>query len=181
LYACDDNAYRDARKAMLATFGRSDKIEDRERVAKSHFISPDPGPEADRLAAWLDEAAGAGTHSFVAWFRMTKALAEFRAARYQAAAEWCERAGGLPNPSANATLRLLLAMSRCRADGGPETLSQLDRAMTAAESLDRRQDAEHYAVAKLLLKEAKAMRAAAPDAAAAAPATPPAIPPDVGE
>jgi tetratricopeptide (TPR) repeat protein len=157
LYLGEHDAYLRARREMLLGFSDSNNPEDRERAAKAHFISPDPGDEAQRLASLVDGALNNAPATYLLWFRMTKALTEYRSGRLEAAVAWCERARGVGSASAQFTLDLLTEMSRHRLAPGPDARGRLEAVINSAARRSTVQGWEHHALAEILLKEAREM------------------------
>jgi tetratricopeptide (TPR) repeat protein len=156
LYLGEHDAYLRARSDMFVRFGGSKNPEDRERVAKAHFISPNPGDDAQRLAAMVEQAVDGGPSGYLVWFRMTKALVEYRSGRFDAVAGWCERARSIENDSVQVTLDLLTEMSRYRLSPRADARRGLEAVIKSA-TRNTVKGWEHYALAEILVKEAQAM------------------------
>ena len=87
LYLGDVGAYRATAGGMLRRFADTDNPEAAERTAKAYLLGP-PGGGADvgRAVALADRSlAFPHAESRVGWFELTKAMAEYRAGRWQSA------------------------------------------------------------------------------------------------
>ncbi len=139
LAAGDRDGHRQHCAEMLRRFGGATDAFVAERVAKACLVVPggvaDPAP-----AVKLAERATAGPRSpDYFWFCLARGIAEHRVGRPAGAAEWLEKARGLPNrPTAgDALAQAFLAMARHQL-GQPEKARSL---LEAAEAFARSADA----------------------------------------
>ena len=112
IYLNDDAGYRQTAAAMLERFGGTKTATVGERTAKTCLLSPRPAGDMTKLQALVDQALesdkGGGN---LPWFATTKALAEYRAGRFESALQFLEKADSFKAPSAIATVDLLRAMA----------------------------------------------------------------------
>jgi serine/threonine protein kinase len=172
-YACvlaylgDEAAYRRAVAAGLARFGDTDDAATTERTAKAALLLP-PAAADDvaRLGALADKAIASGPDraDLLGWYRLSKALVEYRAGRHGPAAELALQAGeaktGAAGTVAADALRALALRRLGRTQEARTTLQAAGRA--ARDKLwpggtlpltDR--GFQDWCVAQVLLREAR--------------------------
>ncbi|HEY7117588.1 MAG TPA: hypothetical protein VH475_13450 [Tepidisphaeraceae bacterium] len=111
-YLDDAPAFDRLRVRMLQGFGNSPDRYICLRLAKAAMLMPAADPQQQRIAgAMVDRAAAADPAD--KWLRISKALVEYRAGRFERAVDWCEKAQENPfgNPAADASVQLLLALA----------------------------------------------------------------------
>ena len=158
LHLGEHDTYRHARRAMLLRFSETDAPEDGERVAKAHLAVAETGVTVNDLSALVDRAIKSGPSRFRAWFEMTKAMAEYRAGRFESALVHCDQARDLDRVTGRATLDVLRAMAHARLGRAAEASRCLRRAEhPGGPNPPSVHDCEHFALYEILLKEARAL------------------------
>ena len=104
IYLGDDKGYREAASGMLERFGGTKTATVGERTAKVCLLSPRPAGDMAKIQALVDQALesdkGGGN---LPWFTTTKALAEYRAGRFDSALKFLEKTDSFKTPSAIAS------------------------------------------------------------------------------
>jgi tetratricopeptide (TPR) repeat protein len=112
MYLGDDAGWRKTAAAMLERFGNTKTANVGERTAKTCLLSPRPAGDMAKIQALVDQALAsepAGGRN-LPWFATTKALAEYRAGRFDSALQFLEKTDSFKAASAIATVDLLRAM-----------------------------------------------------------------------
>jgi tetratricopeptide (TPR) repeat protein len=164
LFLGDEQAYRGAAEEMLRRFGSDPRRDVVERSAKVALLSPSPVGTAAEVSAMVERSLAPGAaRSLVPWLATCKALAEYRAGRFDAAAEWAEKARAVDSFAGQATLDLLTAMAHQRA-GRPEDarrwLRQAKerlRTQVPQPGADDLVASENYLVCEIIRREAVAL------------------------
>jgi serine/threonine-protein kinase len=109
LYLGNVDAYRRARRDLLAAFARTTDPEVAERAGRACLLLPAEGDELERAAALPDRAEALGrSHEYYEFFRLAKGLAEYRRGRYAEALAILE-ATSITNAQRKLTEPLVLA------------------------------------------------------------------------
>ncbi len=163
LYLDDTAAYRDSAMAMLIRFSGTDVSTIAERTAKVCLLTPSPVGEMAKLTELVDHAlASDQARGVYPWFCMTKALAEYRAGRFESALQFLEKAKVIKSATAQATMGLIAAMAQSRLGNPAAAKAALDQALmrisadvrepTAATPIDA---PENWLICQILRREAE--------------------------
>jgi eukaryotic-like serine/threonine-protein kinase len=156
--------YRRSCEAMLNRFEKTNDANEAERTAKACLLLPGLIQETTKVRRLATLASDQGPTN--AYYRLTRALAEYRAGRFTAALEWCaSNLKGAPPAEVRAATRLLLPMADYR-QGNERARKMLAQALAAAPNLagpplDKRNWHDWLFVA-VLRREAEALLSAAP-------------------
>jgi len=164
LYLGDDPGYRSAAQQMLQRFGSDPRRDLVERTAKVTLLAPSPAGNAAQVSAMVERSLAPGAaRSLVPWLAMCKALAEYRAGRFDAAAEWAEKARAVDSFAGQATLDLLTAMAHQKAGRSEEARRWLRQAQERIRTqvpqpgVDDLVASENYLVCEIIRREAEAL------------------------
>jgi serine/threonine protein kinase/tetratricopeptide (TPR) repeat protein len=109
----DEPGYRNAAQSMFERFSDSTKREVADRTAKTCLLAPVPVGGVDQLTELADRSiANTAPSPQVPWFRMCKAMAEYRAGHYAASREWLAKAHTITQGYMPATLDMFDAMAQ---------------------------------------------------------------------
>jgi tetratricopeptide (TPR) repeat protein len=146
LYSGDVQGYRRVCRQMVQRFGKTETPEVGERVAKASLIEPDPDADVEGLAALVERAVAVGpSHPYLAWFKVTEALTEYRRGRYAQAIKAVE---GVPEAKtmdvySRGLARLVVAMSHARsgqADQARQALADAEAEFDALRATPGKRD-----------------------------------------
>jgi tetratricopeptide (TPR) repeat protein len=176
-YQGDEPAYRAHCALMLERFaGSGPPARDGERTAKTCLLLPEP-PDGARITAILDAYLKADVAELLAWDQLAKAMAEYRAGRFEESARWAaDAASGLrtQDQTGKAAADLFAAMAHHRLGRHEQARGMLDDVSRWAEQelpkagVDDigRHSIENWLILHVALREAKALvRGEPPDGA----------------
>jgi serine/threonine protein kinase/WD40 repeat protein len=151
LHVGNQEEYRRICRTMLARFGKGEKRELPERVAKTCLLAPDAVPDLKPVLQLADRGATSHLDSFMI---LTKSLAEYRAGQYASAADWLKRL----SPDANgvhcdASGFAVLAMAKFRLSEGRRSPARA----TLREPAPNREVAQLAVEARTALAQAEAI------------------------
>jgi serine/threonine protein kinase len=110
----DEAGYRASAAEMFRRFGNSSSAEERDRTAKICALSSKPAADNDQLAKMVNYAMASNVPvGKLAWFQVARAMAEYRAGRWQEAMDAIDHTREL-TPPAVATGEFILAIIRQR-------------------------------------------------------------------
>jgi len=136
-YLGKTQAHRELSHAMLARFGKAPEQFIRERTAKTCLLIPGAVEDSAALYQIMDEAVKAGGQ-YLAWFQLSKGIAEYRVANYSGAIK--SLAAAEPKLSARqgeVTAALFQAMSLHKLGKAAEARAEFDRARQSLERGDQ--------------------------------------------
>ena len=164
LYLGDEAAYRQAARQMYDRFAASETREIGERTAKVCLLTPQPVGETAGLSAALERALAPGPLAInVNWFRLAKAMFEYRSGHYADAVAWADKARTIDGQMAQATLDFISAMACSGQGNGAEARVWLARGHDRMEQRipkpaeDDLVEHENFMVCVILRREAEAM------------------------
>jgi len=137
-----------------------------DRVAKACLLQPLPGVDLVVIDHLAETAVSLGsTDRYLAYFQVTKGLAEFRQGRFTEAAVWLQKAiDNKSNPDANRYLAayVILAMTESRMKRTDEARAALAKGIEIEKGLPRLGEDlggfwMDWIIGHVLLKEAKAL------------------------
>jgi serine/threonine-protein kinase len=135
LYLDDEASYRDSAKGMLERFGNTSVPTIAERTAKVCLLTPHAVGEPAKLQRLLDLAlASTENPDNQPWFALSKALAEYRAGRFESALSFADRAASLRPATARATTELIRAMAHHRLGHAEKAKESLGKAVSTIET-----------------------------------------------
>jgi tetratricopeptide (TPR) repeat protein/tRNA A-37 threonylcarbamoyl transferase component Bud32 len=146
LHSGDVEGYRRVCRQMVQRFGKTETPEVGERIAKASLIEPDPDADLELSAALVERAVAVGpSHPYIAWFKITEALTEYRRGRYAQAIEAVKAVpeAGAIDPYSRGLARLVVAMSHAKAgrtDQARQTLADAEAEFDALRAIPRKRD-----------------------------------------
>jgi hypothetical protein len=107
----DAQAHASATRHFLEHHAADERVYIGERIAKVTMLRPVPPDQLGEIHKLIDRAIAANSpRGYIDWYRLTKALGEYRAGRYESCLEWADKARALRGHTDQATLDILQAM-----------------------------------------------------------------------
>jgi serine/threonine protein kinase len=163
-YLDDAQAHASAIRHLLEHHAADERVYVGERIAKAALLRPVPPDQLGELHRLLDRAIAANSpRGYIAWYRLSKALGEYRAGRYESGLEWADKARGLRNPGDQATLDFLQAMCNHHLGKSESAQRFLQTGATRVETIgkpgydDLGTGPQDYLIAYMLLGEARSL------------------------
>jgi len=160
----DLEGYRDHCQQALARFESTTNPGTADTIAKACLLLPTAGLNSGRLGRLADVAVTQGSQSeFLPWFKLCKALAEYRLGNFANSVTWARQAldsaGAIPERDAAAWLVLSMAQKRLGQDSTAkaslsEAVRLIDRELPKLDSGDLGAGWINRIIADLLFREA---------------------------
>jgi len=155
--------YRRLCPAILAKFKGTTDPYIANQAAKACLILPSSGADLKEVVVLADTSVREGTSlAYLAWFQITKGLAEYRLGHFTKALEWAQKVFMGGNPGRDAEACAVLAMAHNRLQQFDEARSALAKGVDIAEaklpkveSGDLGEDWRNWIIAHALVDEAK--------------------------